>query len=548
MKRAEIKKIIENLSSDIESIQDEKVKLIQTTLLNLVEFLLAENERLSEENQQLKDEINRLKGEQGKPSIRKQSENKDISSEKERNNRNTSHKKKKKKQSKKNKIIINRKVICEIDKQELPLDAEFKGYHSVTVQDIIIQADNIEFKREMYYSKSLNKTFIAPLPTGYQGEFGPHIKALILDLYHCAGMTEPALNQFFKTHGILIGTSTISRFITDKHDVFHQEKNEIVNAGLLSTNYQQMDDTSARVNGNNYYNHILCNEYFTAYFTRKNKDRLTIIDILSQGNTQFLFNEFAFSMMEKMNLSKKNVAILRENHNNHSLNHEEIDNLLNTLFTNPKKNQTSRQIILESTAIAAYRTLPYATHILLTDDAPQYNLITEYHPLCWIHDGRHYKKLKPVVPLYRRELDAFLDRYWDYYAALLDYKISPTPEKDTQLSMEFDALFSTKTGYQQLNERIEKTKAKKESLLLVMQFPNIPLHNNGSELGARDQARRRDINLQTINEKGTEGKDTFMTIKQTAKKLAVNTYHYFLDRVSGAYKMPSLANLISELA
>ena len=35
------------------------------------------------------------------------------------------------------------------------------------------------------------------------------------------------------------------------------------------------------------------------------------------------------------------------------------------------------------------------------------------------------------------------------------------------------------------------------------------------------------------------------TINQTAKKLGVSFYAYVFDRVSGAFKLPSLADLIS---
>lgn len=112
------------------------------------------------------------------------------------------------------------------------------------------------------------------------------------------------------------------------------------------------------------------------------------------------------------------------------------------------------------------------------------------------------------------------------------------------LEEEFDRIFSTTTGYQQLDERIKKTKLKKNSLLLVLEHPTLPLHNNDSELGARIQARYRDISYHTINKKGTEAKDTFMTIVATAKKLTVNTYQYFLDRISKKHEMPSLASLI----
>jgi hypothetical protein len=41
------------------------------------------------------------------------------------------------------------------------------------------------------------------------------------------------------------------------------------------------------------------------------------------------------------------------------------------------------------------------------------------------------------------------------------------------------------------------------------------LHNNAAELGARVQARARDVSFQTRSEKGTKIKDTFMTINST---------------------------------
>ena len=215
-----------------------------------------------------------------------------------------------------------------------------------------------------------------------------------------------------------------------------------------------------------------------------------------------------------------------------------------TTDPNLNKQQTNRLILLESTAIAAYQVLPHAVKFLLTDDAPQYNKIAEYHPLCWVHDGRHYKKLMPVVTSHRKILDAFVKSYWDYYDQLLSYKLHPTQIEADRLSKEFDGLFSTQTGYDHLDERITKTKDQKNQLLLVLVNPFLPLHNNDSEGGARGQARRRDISFHTMSTEGTESKDTFMTIMQTAKKHAVNFYHYIGDRIKKTYEMPSLASLI----
>ena len=203
---------------------------------------------------------------------------------------------------------------------------------------------------------------------------------------------------------------------------------------------------------------------------------------------------------------------------------------------------------MEACAIAAYREQKEkpVIKILMCDDAPQFKLLTEEITLCWIHDGRHYKKLNPVVPLHNTLKDEFLTKYWLYYHKLLDYKKAPDPDRAIELAQQFDELFVTQTGYQQLDERIAKTHAKGKELLLVLKYPELPLHNNASELGARVQARARDISLHTMSEDGTKIKDTFMTISQTAKKLGVRTYDYIRDRVSGELKLPPMAQLIRE--
>jgi hypothetical protein len=543
MNQTKIKSILENLAEEIDAITDDKIKSIQKTLFNLIETLVSENDQLREENQRLRDENNRLKGEQGKPDIRKQTQenNKNISSEKERNKGNR-NKKKKSKNKKRNTVKIDRVEVCDIDKNTLPSDAEFKGYKTVVVQDLIIRTDNVEFKKAIYYSPSLKKTFMASAPPGYEGEFGPFLKALIMDLNQT--MSQPAIVNFLNTHGTSIVGSSVSRILMGYTGLFHQEKNDIVAAGLSSSFYQQMDDTGARVNGKNHYTHVLCNQFYTAYFTRPDKSRLTILEILTQGDLTFDFNESAYSLMEQMNLSAKTLIMLRQRVHKSTMNRQEVDVILAELFPDPEKHKTNRQIILDASAIMGYRKLPHAIGALLTDNAPQYNQIVEDMALCWVHDGRHYKKLSPVVNAHIKAVEDFLDTYWEYYHKLLAYKKSPNALLAEQLSNEFDTIFSTETGYEQLDERIKKTKMKKDLLLLVLEHPELPLHNNTSELGARRQARYRDVSMQTKNKKGTEAKDTRMTITETAKKLFVNTFNYFYDRITRKFELSSLASLV----
>jgi hypothetical protein len=552
MKRQDIKKVLNELTADIDSIEDKKAVAIIKVLVNLVEMLAEENALLREENQKLRDEINRLKGEQGKPDIRKQSKggdgdntgNTNHSSEEDRNKRRGKNKNKNKGKGKKD-VNIDRRMTITLDKSELPHDLKFKGYETRVIQDLKIVTDNIEFKLEIYYSPSLKKTFIAPLPTEYQGgEFGPGIKALTIALYRDSGMTVSAIERFLKTFGIHISHGKISSMLTEGHDDFHQEKENIVDAGLQGSLYQQMDDTGCRVNGKNHYTHVLCNDFFTAYFTYPRKDRLTLLDLLCRGQLRFALDPKALDLMIELGLATKWHDQIKAMLQTNVLLREDMDVLLKTLFPNPKKHGTNRRIVLEAAALAYYQQSKYFIRYLITDDAPQFNRLALHHVLCWIHEGRHYKKLNPYADMNRKSLDAFLEQFWDYYQALLVYKEAPSQKMAQQLSSQFDTLFATTTGYDALDQRIAITRAKKDALLLVLDHPFLPLHNNGSELGARVQARIRDINLQTISSNGTKCKDTFCTIIQTARKLGVNVYQYIYDRITRKFEMPSLADMI----
>ena len=102
-----------------------------------------------------------------------------------------------------------------------------------------------------------------------------------------------------------ISKATISRILTKDTDVFYQEKAEIFQEGLKATHYQQIDDISARVNGNNHCTQILCNPYYAAYFTVPNKNRETILDVLlCRKEKTYCFNDEAFDLMETFNVSQ----------------------------------------------------------------------------------------------------------------------------------------------------------------------------------------------------------------------------------------------------
>ena len=78
---------------------------------------------------------------------------------------------------------------------------------------------------------------------------------------------------------------------------------------------------------------------------------------------------------------------------------------------------------------------------------------------------------------------------------------------------------------------------------MVLLYPQIPLHNNEAELGARVLVRKRDVSLHSRSPTGAKAVDIGLTITQTAKKLGVNTYEYVHDRFT-ENKMERLAKTL----
>jgi len=532
---------------DLNAIQDENARQLIRRLLNLIEQLTADLREAQVEIQRLRDENNHLKGEQGKPKIKANTPKpavSDHSSEKERRKSRQRHK-----DSKKAKIEINREQLVEVDAGILPADAEFKGYEDVVVQDIVVKTDNICFHKQKYYAASTGRTYLAKLPQGYAGQYGPGIKSLVLTMYFGMQASEPKMLEFLENVGIQISEGELSNLLIKEQESFHAEKDAVYEAGLRSSPWQHTDDTQTRVNGQNQHCHVVCNPVYTIYATLPNKDRLTVLDVLRNGRPRvFRLNEETLAYLENAQLSKATRQTLRDGCGTEELDERTFLGWLDTQLPDLGKQQ--RKAIMDAAAVAAYHVEKDVSVILalICDDAPQFNWLTRWMMLCWVHEGRPYKKLSPVISLHREQLDDFLKRFWQYYDQLLDYRQQPTPAQRQRLDTEFDSLFSTQTGYDDLDKRIAKTRAKKDSLLLVLQYPELPLHNNPAELAVRQRVRKRDVSFGPRTPDGIRAWDTFMSLAATARKLGLSFYQYIHDRISGANQILPLANLVEMAA
>ena len=396
---------------DLSGVTDPEARRILGLLRNVIEVQAAEIATLRAENQRLRDENNRLKGEQGAPTILPSKRAAaDHASERERRAGRSGRPAARKDKNKRSLIRIDRTEDREVDPALLPHDAERKGYTEFVVQDVALHTDTVLFRCARWYAASTRTSYQARLPEGYreQGHYGPGLKALVLQLYYQGQMSEPKILEMLRSVGIVISAAHLSTLLIDQ-PAFAAEYEDIARAGLVSSPYQHLDDTSTRVNGVEEQCHILCGPLYTLYRTTPRKDRQSVLDVLRLGAPRaYQLNRYAWAFLAAHGLPGTILTALGRLPQGVNLDADTFGALLEEHV--PRLGPQQRTQVLDAAAIGAYRVqqdVP-VVEILVCDDAPQFKGVTADLALCWVHAGRHFKKLAPIFAHHRALVETFL--------------------------------------------------------------------------------------------------------------------------------------------
>lgn len=138
---------------------------------------------------------------------------------------------------------------------------------------------------------------------------------------------------------------------------------------------------------------------------------------------------------------------------------------------------------------------------------------------------------------------------WELYKDLKAYRAQPDPAQKASLESRFDALVGQKTDYPtSIGSALKEMREHKADLLRVLERPEVPLHNNGTESIIRGYVKTRKISGSTRSEAGRRWRDTFASLKKTCRKLGVSFWDYLQDRLLGLGTVPRLAALIKQRA
>src|SRR3954466_5155938 len=412
----------------------------------------------------------------------------------------------------------------------VPPGSRFKGYADFQVQDLVLRARCIRYRRERWLTPD-GHLIVAPLPGGVDTHFGPNLRRFVLAEYHQGQVTVPRLVAQLRAIGLAISTRQVMRLLIDGHQRFLDEARDVLRAGLAQAAWITVDDTGARHKAANGTGTQIGNNHFAWFGTTTRKSRLNFLDLLRAGHLDYVINAEALAYLRERALSGL---------------------VIEQLATHPERyfpDRAAWQAHLEGLGIAALTVTPDPVRIategalwgaikahgllpgtvIVSDDAGQF--LVGCHALCWVHAERLVHKLDTFTDHQRRTQQHQRALIWWFYRDLKAYRREPTPRRRSELRARFDRIFQRRTGFVVLDRLLARLHAHKPELLRVLNRPEIPLHTNGSENDLRAQVTRRKVSGGTRSDTGRDCRDAFLGLAKTWAKLGLRFWDYLGARL-----------------
>ena len=289
--------------------------------------------------------------------------------------------------------------------------------------------------------------------------------------YHQGQSTLPRLVTLLRSVGVSISKRQVQRLLTENHDDFLAEAQDVLRAGLETASFVSADDTGARHAGTNGFCTQIGNDWFTWFGTRSSKSRLNFLDLLRAGHTDYVLNDAAYDYMRRHDLPAPAIALLtaepETRFDDRASWRTHLDRLgfnALTVHTQSGSGRLRRRFVGQrSIARVPVR------HRLLSDDAGQFNV--GRHALCWVHAERLVHKLNTFKDKHRAAQQRVRGLIWDFYADLKDYRLNPGKRRALTLRARFDRIFLGLTGFATLDRLLARLHANKAELLMVLERP-----------------------------------------------------------------------------
>jgi hypothetical protein len=503
------------------------------------EELLAENAQLRELVHQLKEQIQILRDEIAV--LKKQKPKPQISPSKLMEKKKKKTRKKRKRKKAEPRQIDETKVV---KAENVPEGSRFKGYDDFYVQELVIKATTTRYRKEKWLTPDGELITAKMDVESDMPHFGPTLCSFVLYQYYHAQVTEPLILEQLREWGVKISSGHLHRMITEGKEKYHREKDEILKVGLRVSGHIHVDDTGGRHKGKNGYCTHIGNEWFAWFESTESKSRINFLELLRAGHTDYVLSGEGLEYMAVQKLPKEQLKKLAA-----EVERRFPDKATWEAFLEQKEIKVDRHVRIATEGALLGSVLSHEINpnlVIVSDDAGQFNVLL--HALCWIHAERILAKLIGFSAAQRIALKKVRTSIWKLYRDIKAYQKEPTSEVKAKLEQRFDEICNTPTCFTTLNRALERMHKNKAELLLALERPDLPLHNNLSEGDIREHVKRRKISGGTRSEEGRRCRDTFSSLKKTCRKLKVSFWKFLNDRVRGQNQIPALPTLIEAKA
>jgi hypothetical protein len=539
---AERTPVVDALLKIIDKLEQENAELKQSVAkLEKTNAELSEQvHQLKKENQGFKDEIARLKKHKTRPKLRP------SQLEQPKKEDDKGKRKNRKGKRKKTAELTIHETVQVAPKESIPDGSRFRGYDEYTIVGLKFEPYNVRYQLAIWETPE-GKRLKGQLPRFMEilgGHFTPELVSYVVHQHHHGRVPQGLIWEQLVELGVDISEGQINRILSVHAGPFHAEKEEVLQVGLEVSPYIHADDTGARHQGKNGYCTHIGNQWFAYFASTASKSRINFLKILRAGHTDYVVNDDAIEYMEGQRLPKdilKNLGSLRGESFADDAAWQQALKKAGVTRKRHRKITTEGALLGSVLCHGIYPDL-----VIMSDDAGQFNVLL--HALCWIHAERTLAKLVGFTDAQREVLERKRTEVWDYYRALKAYCKSPSISAKQSLMTRFDAMFTEQTCFVSLNLALGRLHKNKDELLVALERPYIPLHNNLSENDIREYVMRRKCSGSTRSEEGRRCRDTYVSLKKTCRKLGISFWHYLLDRFSGSHKIPKLADLIRQRA
>lgn len=530
----------------IEGMQRELAQLrVENAQIRLENIQLREdNAQLKQEVSDLKKEVARLKGLKGPPDIKP---NMKPSGMDKGTNPKNGEQERKRRGAKQHRVPVEDRVL---QPQQVPPGSRFCGYEDYTVQDILLKALAIRYRRARWQTPD-GQYIVADLPAGVTDHVGGELKRLILMLYHQEQTTIPRLVEFLAALGLDVSERKIVRILTEEAARFKAEAQAVLQAAFRQTaSWCSVDDTGARHKGQNGICTQIGNHLFTFFATTRSKSRINFLELLRAGHTDYVLNDEAFAYMREHNLPGWVIDKLQEHPARRFTDQKAWTEHLEAIgLSRVRVAPNPVQVATEGALWGSVKDHGFLQEsVILSDDAGQFNV--GIHALCWVHAERLLHKLNIFEADAQNIKEQVRNQIWGLYKDLKAYKEKPNTADKKILRKRFDKVFGQKTGITAIDRLLSRLRANKPELLRVLDYPDIPLHTNGSENDIRCHVTRRKVSGTTRSDKGRDARDAFLSLKKTCMKLDISFWDYLGDRlgVLPSGTVPPLSEIVTARA